>query len=153
MMAGKLNRLGRALHTRGARLYVVGPGDHTSLDASFVTWCGVADYDKSWDYMYFAQVGVAICEGVFRHNNETTKTYSYLRAGLPVVSEAGFPNDNVVTESGLGWLVTNDDLEQMADKVVEAANTKWDRERAIRYILDHHTWDKRALTFDAILRR
>jgi glycosyltransferase involved in cell wall biosynthesis len=69
-----------------------------------------------------------------------------------VVSESGFPNDNVVVESGLGHLVENGDLELMAQRIAESIETRWDRDRAVRYILSHHTWDRRAEIYDRLLR-
>jgi glycosyltransferase involved in cell wall biosynthesis len=151
-LANKLNRLGALLHERGARLYVVGAGDDRSLNRRFVTYCGAVPYEDSWDYIHFAAVGTVLTAGGPMHNNESTKIYHYLRAGLPVVSEAGFPNDNVVLESGLGHVVENGALDVMAERILEAAHASWDRERAIRYILDNHTWEKRAEIYDRILR-
>jgi hypothetical protein len=151
-LASKLNRLGALLHEGGARLYVVGTGDASSLDPRYVTYCGEVPYEDSWDYIHFAAVGVVVTAGGRMHNNESTKIYHYLRAGLPVVSEAGFPNDHVVRESGLGHVVENGELELMASQIVEAVHAPWDRERAICYILAHHTWEKRAEVYDRILR-
>ena len=68
------------------------------------------------------------------------------------MSEEGFPNDHVIRESGLGHVVENGNLPLMAAKIVESVNAPWDRERAIRYILDHHTWEQRARIYDRILR-
>lgn len=152
-LASKLNRLGALLHDRGARLYVVGVGDRHSLDPRYVTYCGAVPYDDCWDYIHFAAVGTVVTAGGRMHNNESTKIYHYLRAGLPVVSEAGFPNDNVVVESGLGHVVANGALDVLAERALEAAHASWDRKRAIQYILDHHTWEKRAEIYDRILRR
>jgi glycosyltransferase involved in cell wall biosynthesis len=151
-VASKLNRLGALLDARGARLYVVGTGDQRSLNPRYVTYCGAVPYEDCWDYLHFAAVGIALTSGGHQHNNESTRIYYYLRAGLPVVSEAGFPNDNVVLESGVGHVVENGALDAMAERIVEAAHTSWDRERAIRYILDNHTWEKRAEIYDRILR-
>ena len=151
-LAGKLNRLGALLHDRNARLYVVGTGDRRSLDSRFVSYCGEVSYGDSWDYMHFAAVGVVLTAGGRMHNNESTKIYHYLRAGLPVVSEAGFPNDDVVLESGLGHVVENGDLEMMAERIGESMQTQWDRDRAIRYILSRHTWERRAEIYDRLLR-
>ena len=81
------------------------------------------------------------------HNNESTKIYHYPRAGLPVVSESGFPNDNVVRESGLGFIVPAGDMDQLAKKVCEAANWPWDRDLAIRYIMANHTCRRSASLF------
>ncbi|HEY7408845.1 MAG TPA: hypothetical protein VH638_11320 [Gemmatimonadaceae bacterium] len=151
-LSDKLNRLGALVHERGARLYVVGTGDPRSLDARYVTYCGAVPYEDSWDYIHFAAVGIVLTAGGRMHNNESTKLYHYLRAGLPVVSEAGFPNDNVVIESRLGHIVENGALAMMADRIEESLRTAWDRERAIRYILDRHTWEKRAEIYDRVLR-
>ena len=151
-LASKLNRLGALLQDRNARLYVVGTGERRSLDPRFVSYCGDVSYDDSWDYMHFAAVGVVLTAGGPMHNNESTKIYHYLRAGLPVVSEAGFPNDNVVVESGLGHVVENGDLEAMAQRIGESMQTQWDRDRAIRYILSRHTWERRAEVYDRLLR-
>jgi glycosyltransferase involved in cell wall biosynthesis len=117
-----------------------------------VTILGPVSYEESWQAMHFADVGVVVSAGPFMHNNESTKIYHYLRAGLPVVSESGFPNDDVVRSSGLGWLVGNENMREMAERVAAAASAKWDREAAARYVVDQHSWDKRAAIYDQIIR-
>jgi hypothetical protein len=57
-----------------------------------------------------------------------------------------------VTESRLGSVVENDNLGQMAQRVKEAVRGDWDRDRAIKYILDHHTWNKRVEVYDKVIR-
>lgn len=151
-VTGRLNRLGELLAGRGARLFVVGPGDRRSLDPRFVSYLGAVPYEQSWDFLYFATVGIVVSAGPFQHNNESTKLYYYLRAGLPVVSEAGFPNDHVVREAGLGFVVENGRPDIMADRVMEAAAHDWDRDRAVRCILANHTWDRRVELHDRLLR-
>jgi hypothetical protein len=152
VIAGKLNRLGRLLGDRGVRLHVVGPGDRRSLEPRHLDYHGAVSYHESWDYLHHAAVGVVVAAGPFMHNNESTKIYHYLRAGLPVVSEAGFPNDDVVRESGLGYVVENGALERMADCVAEAARRHWHRAAAVDYVLRAHTWDVRAGVYDRLLR-
>jgi glycosyltransferase involved in cell wall biosynthesis len=153
ILIDKLNRLGKALADKSVRLYMLGLGDVRRLDHDSVTYLGVAPYESTWDYIHFAQVGIVVSAGKFMHNNESTKIYHYLRAGLPVVSEAGFPNDHVVSESGLGFVVENGDMELMAQQVVQAVHTRWDRVSAIQYILENHTWDKRVEVYDSIIKR
>jgi glycosyltransferase involved in cell wall biosynthesis len=153
VLVDKLNRLGRLLAAHDIRLYLLGPGDVRGLEREAVTYLGFCDYNKSWDYLHYAQVGVVVTGGGIMHNNESTKIYHYLRAGLPVVSEAGFPNDDVVHKSGLGFVVTNGDLALLADKVLEAATREWDREAAVNFILKHHTWDARVAVYDRIIRQ
>lgn len=154
VLSEKLNGLGERLATgRHGQLFVVGPGDMRHLDARFVRKLGAVPYDAAWQHMLHADVGVVVSAGAFMHNNESTKIYHYLRAGLPVVSEAGFPNDHVVTESGLGFVVPSGDMSALADHVIEAARRSWDRETAVGYILANHTWDARMRTYDDLFRR
>ena len=140
------------LSERGARLYILGPGDVRRLDERYATYLGFFSYEKTWDFFHFAQVGVVVSAGKFMHNNESSKIYHYLRAGLPAVSESGFPNDNIINESKLGFVVENGNLELMAQKIEEAANKDRNREFAIKYILDNHTWDKRAEIYDKVIK-
>jgi glycosyltransferase involved in cell wall biosynthesis len=148
----KLNGLGQRLRTLGAELYVLGPGEVGGLDPDTVRHLGSVSYDECWRYLRHADVGIVVSAGRFMHNNESTKIYHYLRAGLPVVSESGFPNDAVVDESGLGRVVKSGDLDALA---ACAAKISWgaeQRDRAVRYIRDRHTWDHRAGIYDALLR-
>jgi hypothetical protein len=152
VLSAKLNALGTHLAKRGARLYFLGTGNTSALDRTVVTHLGHASYDASWDFMRFAAVGVVVAAGPFMHNNESTKIYHYLRAGLPVVSEAGFPNDHVVTESGLGDVVPNGDMVLMAERVDAAIQRDWDRHAGVAYVLANHTWDCRAAVYDRVIR-
>src|SRR5262249_54965122 len=137
----------------GIRLYLLGIGDVRRLEPAHVTYLGAVSYPESWDYMHFAHVGVVVSAGPFMHNNESTKIYHYLRAGLPMVSESGFPNDYVVRQAGLGYVVEGGDMRRLAEQVERALNQAWNRERAVQYILEHHTWDKRAQVYDRIIRQ
>lgn len=153
LLIDKLNKLGKFLLGRGIQLYMIGPGDVRRLNKKYVHYLGVVPYDEAWDYFYFSHVGIAIVPGKFLQNNESSKIYHYLRVGLPVVVESGFPNENIVTESKLGFIVENGNLELMAEKIEEAAHNEWDRDYAINYILNNHTWDKRAEFYDKIIKR
>jgi len=148
----KMNLLGQMLLKRGVALYLLGPGEVRGLDNRFVTYLGSACYEESWNYLYFANVGIVLPAGEFSQNNESSKIYHYLRAGLPVVAESGFPNQNLITESGLGFIAENGNYELMAEKIAEAADRNWDRKSAVGYILSRHTWDKRAAIYDKVIK-
>jgi hypothetical protein len=153
VLTDKLNRLGECLSGGGVGLYVLGPGDVGRLDRRHVTYLGVQPYKETWDYLHFADVGVEIVKaGKFMHNNESSKMYHYLRAGLPVVSEGGLPNVDMIRETGLGFVVESGNLESMAQKIEEAAGRDWDSDYAVDYILNNHTWEKRAGVYDRIIR-
>ena len=112
----------------------------------------MVDYGRSWDYLYHADAGVLVSAGAFMHNNESTKIYHYARAGLPFVSERGFPNDDVARDSGIAVHVDAGDLDGMAEALLGVPHRDWDRQRAIALILDRHTWDHRAAVYDALFR-
>lgn len=152
VLVDKLNDLGARLAPH-ARLYFAGPGDTRRLDRAAVTHLGVIPYADAWQHMLHAHVGIVVSAGAFMHNNESTKIYHYLRAGLPTVSESGFPNDHVVHESGLGLVTPSGDMARMAQAILEAGARPWNREAAVRYILQHHTWDVRMAAYDAAFRR
>src|SRR5581483_4882362 len=150
VLVDKLNALGRLIQPRG-RLFFSGPGDARRLDSRVVTNLGVTSYEASWQHMLHADVGIVVSAGAFMHNNESTKVYHYLRAGLPTVMESGFLNDHVVAESGLGYIVPSGDLEAMAARILDAGEREWDRDGAVRYVLDHHTWQSRMRVYDDVL--
>lgn len=153
VLVAKLNRLGELLRARGCRLYMIGVGDVSRLDPGCVTYLGFVSHDDAWNFFGHAHVGIVVSAGSFMHNNESSKIYHYLRAGLPVVSESGFPNDDVVRHAGLGFVVDNGDMLGMAQRIEEAARATWDRATAVRYMMEHHTWDTRVDVYDRLLQQ
>jgi glycosyltransferase involved in cell wall biosynthesis len=148
VLCRKLNRLGERLRRHEVTLFAIGPGDTELLDPRYVIHLGVVPYERTWSYLQFAHVGIEAVKGQGSlHNTESSKVYHYLRAGLPTVIETGLPNAELVRDAGLGFVVESDDLDAFSAKVVEAAETTWDRQRAVEYVLDRHTWDHRALVY------
>ena len=153
VLVAKLNRLGGLLRSHGCRLYMIGVGDVSRLDPDCVTYLGSVLHEDAWSFFGHAHVGVVVSAGSFMHNNESTKIYHYLRAGLPVVSESGFPNDDVVRQAGLGFVVDSGDLAGMAQRVEDASRATWDRASAVRFIMEHHTWDTRVDVYERLFRQ
>jgi glycosyltransferase involved in cell wall biosynthesis len=151
-LIGKLNDLGKRISVHGARLYMFGIGDVSRLDRQYVTYLGWMPYERTWDYFYHGHVGVVVSAGPFMHNNESSKIYHYLRAGLPVVSESGFPNDYLVPESRCGAITPSGDAETLAASVLDVTRAAWNRDYARQYIMENHTWDNRAAVYDKLLR-
>jgi hypothetical protein len=42
-------------------------------------------------------------------------------------------------------------MDAMAEAVLRCARTAWDREAAIRFVLEHHTWDARARIYHELI--
>jgi hypothetical protein len=124
----------------------LGSGDLDHLDRKVVTVLGRVPLGQMWDYQYFAHAGIVLAQGRVQRN-ESAKIYYYLRTGLPVVSEAPVPNNHVIREAGAGLIAEYGDETLLADAIQEAARRQWDREAAIRHILDHHTYEHRAVLF------
>jgi glycosyltransferase involved in cell wall biosynthesis len=153
VLVSKLNELGRILKTYCIQLYMMGPGNISRLNQELVQYLGAVPFQKTWDYYRAADVGIVLSAGSFQHNNESSKIYHYLRAGLPVVSESGFPNDFLIHDSKLGFSVESGNLKLMAERIAEAARTNWDRDFAIQYILKHHTWESRVKVYDQLFSK
>ncbi len=147
----RLNSLGRLLKKKGVRLCFVGVGDIEHIDQDFVTCLGPVRNDMIWDYEYFADAGIALAQGEVQ-NHDSSKIYYYLRAGLPVVSESPIPNNHVIRESNLGLIANYGDDRMMADMVEAACKRKWEKKDAIRYIVNNHTWDKRAGVYERLIK-
>jgi hypothetical protein len=146
----RLNTLGRLLKEKGIRLCFIGVGKIDKLDNKVVTYLGGVEVDKIWDYQYFADVGIALGQGKVQHN-ESSKIYSYLRTGLPVVSEAPIPNNYLIKEANLGFIADYEDSQMMADMIEAAVYKKWQKKDAVQYTLNNHTWDKRVQIYDTII--
>ena len=147
----RLNSLGRLLKHKGIRLYLVGPAKTDRLEADAVTYLGPVDNSRIWDYQYFADVGIVLAQGAVQHN-ESSKIYYYLRTGLPVVSEAPIPNNHIIREANLGLIADYADDRAMAEMIEAAIFRKWDRDAAVKYMLQNHTWDKRVEVYDRLIK-
>ena len=148
----RLNILGRLLKKKGIRLCFVGPGNVDRLDDKVVTYLGAVENHWVWDYQYFADVGIALAQGKIQHN-ESSKIYYYLRTGLPVVSESPISNNYLIQEANLGFVADYADHQMMADMIEAAIYKKWQKKEAIKYVLQHHTWDRRVKLYETVVRK
>ncbi len=146
----RLNELGKTLREKGIRLCFLGPGNTERLKADYVTNLGVVDEPGTWDYLYFADVGVVLAQGVGQHN-ESSKLYYYLRAGLPTVSEEYVPNNSLIEKTQLGLISPYNDPVAMAELIGEAMYRNWDNFHGIQYMLNYHLWTHRILTYEAVI--
>jgi hypothetical protein len=152
-LCAKLNELGSLLQHQDIQLYMIGSGDISALNDKYVNFLGVVPYTESWNYLQHADVGIIVSAGKFMHNNESSKIYHYLRAGLPVVTESGFPNGDIVEKAGLGFVVSSGDMPLMARQIGLASGNTWKSKKAEQFILDRHTWYHRAGLYEDVFTR
>jgi hypothetical protein len=152
LWVARLNRLGELLKKKGIRLCLIGPGNTRHLNRDAVTYMGPIRNEDIWDYHYFADVGIALAQGS-QQNNDSSKIYYYLRAGLPVVSEEPIPNNDLVATTGHGFVCPYGDDHQMVDMIEAAVFKQWNRDLARDYIVRNHTWDHRARIYEKAIKR
>ena len=145
----QLNALGRSLKPRGIRLVAIGSGVTDLLDPDAVLHFGPVAYATSWDWLRRAQVGVVFAEGP-ADNNEKSRIYHYLRAGLPIVCERPVENHSLVEETGHGLVVPYDDVTTMADAVADLVARPPRTPGLGEQIAARHSWDARVRVYDAL---
>lgn len=126
-----------------------GAGSGCELSPLIVNHGQKPEHD-TWDYIYHADAGLAFATGPQPFDNDMSKIYSYLRGGLPILSEEPILNNELVVGLQYGSVFGYGDLAalisrcrtllinppiQKRDHVMErmAADYSWDR-RVDRYI-------------------
>lgn len=105
--------------------------------------------DDVWDYIRHADIGVALATGPHAFDNDVSKILSYLRGGLPVLSEEPIINNRLIelTEFGTTFPYGNmDELVARAVKLLENPPLSL-RERAMQYMAREHSWERRVETY------
>lgn len=146
----RLNRLGRALQRRGLTLVAMGPGYTDRIDHDAVRHVGALPVEETWDWQRGAVAGVVLAHGPGQHN-ESSKIYSYLRTGLPVLCERPVPNASLVTATGCGAVVDLDDVEALAAAAEDLAIRRPRFDDVADWTAREHSWDERAARYAPVL--
>ncbi len=146
----RLNRLGRALQRRGLTLVAMGPGYTDHIDHDAVRHVGALPVEETWDWQRGAVAGVVLAHGPGQHN-ESSKIYSYLRTGLPVLCERPVPNADLITATGCGALVDLDDVDALAAAAEDLAIRRPRFDDVAAWTARVHSWDERASRYAPVL--
>jgi len=156
-MISMLNTLSARLgHT--ARIHVVGlnkvhwygAGERGNLHPSIVQHGEVLEEDI-WDYIYHADMGLALATGPHAFDNDLSKICNYLRGGLPVLSEAPVLNNNLIQQTGLGKIFRFDDMADLianAITLLENPPAPETRNVAMAFMSTHHSWERRVEVYE-----
>lgn len=162
-MVSLLNQIGCELAMRNWRLWVVGKnktdyycGKFFPLNLRFCSFKDSVTYGESWQYLYYAKVGLTIAPGPYVFENESSKIYYYLRAALPVVFEDRIPNGDVVRGVEWGDSFPYGDGKEAAQLLISWGKKKvkkTEREKVVQKVLLRHSWDERAGQLDRIFQK
>ena len=125
-----------------------GGDEKCRLDTGIVDHGEVMEQD-AWDYIRHAAVGLALATGPLPFDNDVSKILTYLRGGLPVLSEEPILNNELVRQTGLGTTFTYDNVDELAAKAEYLIRDPMPakRERVMRFMAEEHSWDRRVDTY------
>lgn len=139
----------RLAHLGRNRLHLYG-GRGLRLDPR--VWdLGETDVDATWNYLHHAGAGLALAPSEHVFESELSKIYSYLRAGLPVVTEDSVPNRTLIETTGHGAIAPYDAVEGWLAAIEQALRLPAGHAPTAAYMVAHHTWDQRARTYRELL--
>ena len=100
---------------------------------------------ETWNYIYNADLGLAFATGSLPFDNDISKIYSYLRGGLPTLSEEPILNNKLVEGLGYGSTFGYGDMEALVSSCRRLlANPPLEkREHVMRIMARDHSWDER----------
>jgi hypothetical protein len=107
-----------------------------------------------WDYVRNAHVGLALATGPHPFDNDMSKIFTYLRGGLPVLSEEPIVNNRLVRQTGYGKTFTYGDLDELVFQAVQLLEKPplAERERVMQFMVSEHSWERRVDTYVELFR-
>lgn len=126
------------------KTHLYGGGRTCDLDSLIVDH-GELPEEEVWDYVGHAQVGVALAAGPELFDNDISKIYTYLRGGLPVLSEERIANNHLVIQTRYGSIFAYGDRADMAAKaaeLLERSPTEL-RPSTMVFMAKEHSWERR----------
>jgi hypothetical protein len=104
---------------------------------------------RVWDFIRQADLGLALATSRLVFDNDIAKIYSYLRGGLPVLSEEPIIQNSLVLKTGLGAVFKHGDLDDLVRQAVALLEKPGavKREEVMKHMAQYHSWDRRVETY------
>jgi len=117
--------------------------------------CGELPEDAIWDHVRHARLGLAFAVNNHPFDNDSSKVYNYLRGGLPVLLERPVLQEDLVIKTGCGAAFAYGDIDEMVAKALQLldAPLREEREAAIRFMLERHTWEQRVDAYMPLIQQ
>ncbi|MDD5168143.1 MAG: hypothetical protein PHN75_04955 [Syntrophales bacterium] len=124
--------------------HLYGFGESLALSPLIVRH-GEMPEDKIWNFIRHARLGLAIATGPHPFDNDLSKIYSYLRGGLPVLSEERIVNNDLIRATGLGEVFRYDDVDDALKKalLIMTGQHRLGEKRVMSYMARDHSWERR----------
>jgi len=142
------------IHTIGSnKTGLYGSGEYEAL-SSLIHNHGELPEGSVWPYIQYASVGLALATGPHVFDNDLSKMFTYLRGGLPILSEDNVLTNYLINETGYGRVVPYDDLHAMALETREMlANPMGpSRDAVMQFMIANHSWDRRVESLLRVFR-
>jgi glycosyltransferase involved in cell wall biosynthesis len=111
--------------------------------------------DKVWDYIRYADIGIALATGPHAFDNDVSKILSYLRGGLPVLSEEPIINNRLIHRTEFGTTFPYGDVDELVHRAVTLLATPplSKREMVMQFMARENSWEKRVETYVTLFRK
>jgi hypothetical protein len=149
-LAARLKDMAR-IHVVGVnKVHWYGTGEGCHIHPSIVQHGEILEEDI-WDYIYHADMGLALATGPHAFDNDLSKICNYLRGGLPVLSEAPVVNNDLIQQTGLGRIFHFDDMADLiagAISLLDHPPTPERRNMAMAFMSTEHSWERRVEVYE-----
>jgi glycosyltransferase involved in cell wall biosynthesis len=144
-MADRLEHMAQ-IHIIGLnKVHWYGMADEGALHPSIIQHGEICEED-TWDYLFHADIGLALATGSHVFDNDLSKIYNYLRGGLPVLSESPVLNNDLIRQTGLGRIFQFGNVEDLiaaSVSLLENPPTLETRNAAMNFMSTDHAWERR----------
>ena len=101
-------------------------------------------------------MGIALAAGPHLFDNDISKIYTYLRGGLPVLSEELIANNHLLAQTHLGNIFAYGNATDMAMKAARLPGTAPDEsyiQFAMALMEREHSWEQRVTVLLSLIHR
>ena len=115
-----------------------------------IVYLGGLSYKNTFPWMRYAD----ICLGLSVRKNQNAssgKIFEYLGVGSPVVMDEEVPEAWLKRECDIGEIAKYGSIETIVEKIKILSQRFIDRNAIKKYIMENHTWGKRAQEFNKVM--
>ncbi len=153
-MADRLKDIA-TVHLVGLNKACMYGGDESCVLSEAVIDHGELPEKETWNYILYADLGLAFATGPHVFDNDMSKIFNYLRGGLPVLSEDPIINNSLIREMDYGEILDFGDVEGLvrASATILSRGLKTRSKSVMDKMAAEHSWLRRAEVYEKIFNR